>query len=257
MIIEYKGIPIFYEDEGKGRPIVLLHGFLENTTMWAGIKKELLDKCRVICVDLLGHGQTGCLGYVHTMSTMSEAVLAVIKDLKLKTFMLIGHSMGGYVALNLAKKIPASITGLCLMNSTYEADDIERRTIRERANIMAQTNYANLVRLSFMNLFSEESRMRYKVEMELALQEALNTPVQGYIAAQKGMMIRSDMFEFFKNLSAKKLIIIGANDPVVNSEQILNQTNNTNINCEVLSNGHMSYIEDKSELTYILLQFIE
>jgi len=257
MILRYKNIPIFYEDEGQGEAIVLLHGFLENSSMWKDMKPTLLKNNRVICVDLLGHGQTPCLGYIHTMSDMAEVVLSVLIHLKLKTYTLIGHSMGGYVALALAEKNPEAVSRLCLMNSTYSADDCERKALRKRANTMAQSNYEALVRMSFTNLFSKVSRERYKTEVTSALNQALLTPVQGYIAAQEGMRLREDKKEFFKALDAKKLIVIGRKDPVVDGALLVRETLNTDIVCEQLSHGHMSYIENKSELSYLIMHFIE
>ena len=78
MRLNFKGTDIFYEDAGKGSAVVLLHGFLENVTIWNSLKEELLSRYRVITIDLLGHGKTGCLGYVHTMEMMAETVKAVL-----------------------------------------------------------------------------------------------------------------------------------------------------------------------------------
>ena len=115
MYLEHKGINIFYTDEGKGNTIVLLHGFLENALIWEPFISTLSKQNRVICIDLLGHGKTGCLGYVHTMELMAEAVEAVLIHLKIKQSTFIGHSMGGYVSLAFAEKNPDAIKGLCFM----------------------------------------------------------------------------------------------------------------------------------------------
>ncbi|MEM5565816.1 alpha/beta hydrolase [Psychroserpens sp. AS72] len=257
MILQHKNIPVYYEDEGQGNAIILLHGFLENSSMWTDLKPQLLKSNRVVCVDLLGHGQTDCIGYSHTMGEMADAVLAVLNHLKLKTYKVIGHSMGGYVALALAEKNPKAVLGLCLMNSTYHADDDELKALRKRANLMVQTNFENLVRMSFTNLFSSESRTTHKTEIEKVLKQALKTSPQGYIASQEGMLLREDKFDFYNNLDAKKLIIIGQKDPVIKGELILSETKETTIKCEELSLGHMSHIESKKELSYIIMRFIE
>ncbi|MGB3606081.1 alpha/beta fold hydrolase [Psychroserpens sp.] len=257
MILQYKNIPLFYTDKGQGQAVVLLHGLLENSSMWDFIIPELDNSHRVICIDLLGHGQSGCLGYMHTMEDMADAVQAVLQHLHIKYYVSIGHSMGGYVALALAKKTPQALKGLCLMNSTYEADDEARKALRKRANTIAQTNYENLVRLSFINLFSEESRSKFKTQIELGLQQALKTPPQGYMAAQRGMMLRPDSFKIMQALHVKKLIILSQKDPVMDIENMIITLKETNIGYEELHNGHMSHIENKSELTYILKRFIE
>ncbi len=98
MTIQYKETTIFYTDIGKGNTIVLLHGFLENSTMWQRFIPELSKRNRVVCIDLLGHGQTDCLGYIHSMEDMADAVAEVLNHLKIRRSIFIGHSMGGYVA---------------------------------------------------------------------------------------------------------------------------------------------------------------
>jgi len=257
MILDHKESTVYYTDEGQGEVVVLLHGFLENSTMWSELKPMLLNNNRIICIDLLGHGQTPCLGYVHTMSAMADAILAVIKHLDIAKFKVIGHSMGGYVALALAEKIPKAILGVCLMNSTYHADDEAQRALRKRANKMAQTNFESMVRMSVTNLFSSESRSAHNLKIETVLEQALKTSPQGYIAGQEGMMLRENKLEFFKELKAHKLIVIGQKDPVVKGDLIVQEIKNTDIDFKKLSFGHMSHIESKEELSYILKRFIE
>ena len=257
MILDYKNSNIHYTTEGKGEAIVLLHGFLETIEMWKNIIPEFSKSHQVISIDLLGHGQTDCIGYVHTMDDMAEAVLATLEDLKIKKAYFIGHSMGGYVALALAEKHPDLFVGLCLMNSTFEADDEQKKQLRTRANEMAKTNFNNLVRLSFTNLFAPESKHKFQNEFNEALQIALKTPLQGYIAASEGMKLRPNRFKVFNNLKAKKLIIIGEKDGLIDGASLINQIKNTEIDYVNFSEGHMSHIEDKSDLTYSLKHFIE
>ena len=257
MNLDYKNSTLNYTVEGKGEAVVLLHGFLESVEMWHDLVPELSKTHQVICIDLLGHGQTGCLGYVHTMDDMADAVLQVLKHLNIEKAHVVGHSMGGYVALALAEQQPELFIGLCLMNSTFEADDEEKRALRTRANDMAKKNFTSLVRSSFANLFAPESKLKFKNEFDAALQLALQTSVQGYIAASEGMKLRPNRFEVFNNLKAKRIIIVGKKDSLINGDEILAQIKNTAIDFEELSEGHMSHIENKSELTYIIKHFVE
>lgn len=257
MHLEYKGIPVFYKDEGDGNPLILLHGFLENSNMWKKITSELIKTHRVIAIDLLGHGKTGCLGYIHSMELMAEVVEAVLSHLKIKKSIFIGHSMGGYVALAYAEKNASSLNGLAIINSTFLADNEERKDLRTRANNMAKTNFESLVRMSFTNLFSPESKTTYSNELKIALNEALKTPLQGYIAASEGMKIRKDRTQLFKNLDCKKLFVYGKKDPIMNVDLMKEILKNTNVEIVELSEGHMSHIENKQDLTYKLMHFIE
>lgn len=257
MIIEYKNSTIHYNVEGEGSAIILLHGFLENIDMWRNLTPELSQNHQVVAIDLLGHGKTDCIGYVHSMEAMAEAVLAVLNHLHIKSAHFIGHSMGGYVALALAENQPELFNGLCLMNSTFEADDDERKLIRTRANEMAKTHFESLVSMSFANLFAAESRTKFEKEFNEALELALHTSVQGYIAAQEGMSVRPNSFEVFKNLNCKKLVILGKKDSLIDIEKHVEKIKHTSINYIELSEGHMSHIENKSDLSYFLKHFVE
>ena len=257
MILQYKNANIFYTDEGKGSTIVLIHGFLENTTMWDEIKPEILKKNRVVTIDLLGHGKSDCLGYTHSMELFAETINAVLKQLRIRKCTLIGHSLGGYVALAFAEKYAKKIKGLCLMNSNSFEDDLERKKLRSRANKMVQTNFTNMVRMSFTNLFSEENRTIFKNDMKLALDEALQTPLQGYIAGQEGMRIRPNRTHVLKENNFKKLIIIGKKDPVLDYKISIEEAESTNSEFVIFPDGHMSHIENKKELILAIKAFIK
>ena len=255
--ILFKNAKISFSDEGKGTAIVLIHGFLENATMWKNIVPEFSKRNRVITIDLLGHGKTDCLGYSHSMELFATTIEAVLKHLRIRKSILIGHSLGGYVALAFAEKNPQKIKGLCLMNSTSNEDDEDRKNLRLRANKMIQTNFTNMVRMSFSNLFGEKSRTVFKKEMELALKEALQTPIQGYIAAQEDMTIRPNRNHVLAENNFKKLIIIGEKDPVLDFELSLAEAEKTNSEIVIFPDGHMSHIENKDALILALKHFLK
>jgi len=257
MNLQYKGIDIFYRDEGEGPAVVLLHGFLEDSSMWEDLTPKLTKRNRVISIDLLGHGKTGCLGYIHTMQDMATTVSLVLKKLRLRKYTFIGHSMGGYVALAFAKLHLRSIKGLCLLNSTYEEDNKDRKQLRARANKMVQNNYENMVRISFANLFNDESKLKHNKAYNNALEVALKTPVQGYIAANEGMRLRKDASNFFAEASFKKVILLGKKDTILNTEEIVEFTDKHNIKTHVFSEGHMSYIENKKDFIREVMHFVE
>lgn len=255
--LTFKNANISFSDEGKRTAVVLIHGFLENSSMWHKIIPELTKRNRVITIDLLGHGESDCLGYVHSMELFAETIETVLKHLRIRKCILIGHSLGGYVALAFAEKHPQKVKGLCLMNSTSNEDDEARKILRLRANKMIQNNFTNMVRMSFTNLFSEQSRTTFKDEMKLALSEALKTPVQGYIAGQEGMRIRPNRSKVLSENSFKKLIIIGEKDPVLDVEASIEEAKNTNSDFVVFPDGHMSHIENEIELITTLKAFVK
>lgn len=257
MILEYKGIPIFYNDQGQGRVVVLLHGFLETAMMWKDLAAEIEHNHRILTIDLLGHGQTGCLGYIHTMEMMAEAVAYVLDHLKVKISFFIGHSMGGYVALALAEAFPERIEGLCLMNSTPFADSPERQSNRDRAIKAVKYNPKGFVTMSIVNLFSPGNRLQFVEEIELIKLAAMKLPVQGIVAALEGMKIRKDRSEVLKQITTPKLVLLGKKDPVLEHDSLKSQLSGLDIEIVGFPDGHMSHIENKKELTYNIMRFIE
>jgi pimeloyl-ACP methyl ester carboxylesterase len=253
--ILYKNTKIAYSDSGKGTAIVLLHGFLENQTMWRHFIPEFSKKNRVIAIDLLGHGNTECLGYVHSMEENAVMVREILRNLRIRKAILVGHSMGGYVALAFAECYPEIIKGLVLLNSTSRADSDERKLNRDRAIKMVKKDYTSFVRLSIANLFSEENRDILLDEIEEVKVEALKTPLQGIIASLEGMKIRKDREVLLHFSNYSKLLLLGKKDGVLNYNENCSQTINTDVELLTFSDGHMSHIENKTELMIVLLAF--
>jgi pimeloyl-ACP methyl ester carboxylesterase len=255
--IGYKNTKISYSDTGKGNAVVLLHGFLENKTMWQDLVPELSKKNRIITIDLLGHGETECLGYVHSMEDNAEAVRAVLSKLRIRKAVFIGHSMGGYVALAFAELFPAMVKGLVLLNSTSKADSEERKANRDRAIKAVKKDYTTFVRLSITNLFSEENRVKMTDEIEKVKNAALKTPLQGIVASLEGMKIRKDREIVLRAATFPMLLILGKKDGVLNYEDNLKQIENTKVKLVTFPDGHMSHIENRKELKAVLLGFLK
>ena len=237
--------------------MVLLHGFLENSTMWDAFVPKFSKKYRVITIDLLGHGQTGCLGYIHKMEDMADAVHAVLHELRIRKAIFVGHSMGGYVSLAFAELYPEMMKGLVLLNSTSRADSEERKMNRDRAIRAVKQNYTGFVRLSIANLFSEDNRERLEAEIEAVRQEALKTPLQGIVAALEGMKIRDDREVLLHFAPYPILLVLGKKDPVLPYEDNLGQIENTDVQLITYPDGHMSHIENREELQKDLLAFFK
>ena len=255
MITVYKNINVHYTVSGKGRAVVCLHGFLENLHMWDEISKVLALKYKVICIDLLGHGKTESLGYIHSMEDQAKMVKSVLNEQKIRKCIIIGHSMGGYIALAFAELFPQNVKGICLLNSTPAPDNEEKKKNRDRAVIAVKKQHTNFVKMAIPNLFSEENRFRLKKEIDAVTKEALNTSVQGIAAALEGMKIREDRSRFLYQTDFPVLVVISKNDPaidVVNPEEQVRSSKAQNL---ILWDGHMSHIENTHEVIHGLSKF--
>jgi pimeloyl-ACP methyl ester carboxylesterase len=256
-VLNYKNTAVHYFEIGKGAAVVLLHGFLENQSMWNDFIPELSKRNRVITIDLLGHGATECMGYVHTMEDQADMIQAVLAELKIKKAVFVGHSMGGYIALAFAELFPEYMKGLVLMNSTSRADSEERKTNRDRAIKAVKKDHTSFIRLSIANLFSEENRTLLVDEVEKVKLEALKTPAQGIIAALEGMKMRKDREVLLHVTAFPKMLILGKKDGVLNYDENTNQIENTDVQLLSFPDGHMSQIENKVETLKAIIDFIK
>ena len=257
MQIQYKNSKVSFTSSGKGSAIVLLHGFLENITMWDYIAKILSKKHRVVCIDLLGHGNTENHGYIHTMEDQANMVKAVLNHLRLRKYTLIGHSMGGYIALAFAKLFPSTIKGLCLMNSTALPDSEEKKLNRNRAIKAVKQHHKTFVQVAIPMLFSEKNRRIFTDEIKKITNEALHILPQGIIASLEGMKIRKNLSSIYKNLNFPIQLIIGKQDPALEYSSLIKQTKNTKVHVVKFPDGHMSHIENKDELITTLISFVK
>jgi pimeloyl-ACP methyl ester carboxylesterase len=255
--IHYKNTSVSYSDIGTGTAVVLLHGFLENKTMWKDLAPSLAKKNRVIAIDLLGHGETDCLGYVHSMEENAEIVKTILSHLRIRKAIFIGHSMGGYVALAFAELYPETIKGIVLLNSTAKEDSEERKINRDRAIKAVKQNYINFVRMSITNLFNENNRDRLENEIEKVKLAALKTPLQGIVATLEGMKIRKNRQFILKETDFPKLLILGKKDSVLIYDENISQIENTNTKLITFPDGHMGHIENKVELEKVIIGFLK
>ena len=225
--------------------------------MWDEITPALSENHQVIKVDLFGHGETGNLGYVHSMEEQARMVRAVLSESGTDNYAVIGHSMGGYVALAMAEMYPDEITGICLMNSTSLADTSEKQINRERAIQAVKQNHRSFVRIAIPGLFAPYNREKFTKEIKELTRIGLNMTPQGIIAALEGMKIRTDRSAVFEKSPVPKLLITGEQDPALDQESLIPQMRYKGVETVTFKDGHMSHIENKEELTASLLDFLK
>jgi pimeloyl-ACP methyl ester carboxylesterase len=191
------------------------------------------------------------------MEENADAVHAILAELRIRKAILVGHSMGGYVALAFAELYPENIKGLVLLNSTSKADSDERKLNRDRAIKAVKQSYIGFVSLAVANLFSENNRGRLVEEIENTKKEALKTPLQAIVASLEGMKIRADREVLLHLTPYPKMLILGKKDPILGFKETKEQIQNTEVELVTFPDGHMSHIENQEELTKVLLQFFK
>lgn len=243
---------IHYTINGKGKSIVLLHGFLEASFIWDGFVDLLSKSHQVVAIDLLGHGKTTVSAPIFTMEAQAEMVHEVMKKENITQAHLVGHSMGGYIALAFLEKFPEMVQKITLLNSTSLADNEERKALRDRAMVAVQQNKDLYVGMAVANLFAEDSRALFAHEIEWIKREAQKTSTDGIIACIKGMKIRKDRtFLLHQNLVPIE-VILGEKDPVLpmESQEFLKEI--PFVKVYSFPDGHISWLENKTALFHLM-----
>lgn len=195
--------------------LVLLHGFLENASMWKYIVPRLSYRrnFNLSIPELPGHGANT---FLPAQSTVEEYIANIMGQLKLsdnEEMFLIGHSMGGYLAANIAAKYPKRIAGLCLFQSKAGSDSPEKITERKRAIEAARGNKNLYVRTMLSGSILEANRERLREDMERTIAEAEKLTFEAIEAAQTVMINRPDCVEILKDRKYPLYYFLSDQDP--------------------------------------------
>ena len=249
-----------YNDKGHGFPILLLHGFCEDKSLWSYCEKELSSRYRIITPDLPGFGESRLEDTELSMEYFAEKIKLLLDDLKIEKCILIGHSLGGYISLAFAEKYEIRLAGYGLFNSTAFADSEERKENRNKTITFIEKYGVPTFAQSFIPpLFSLQNKTTLKTEIEALIKAATNSSEVGVLQTTKAMRDRKERIDVLKKSTVPVLFVIGENDTAVPMEKSLEQCYLPKLHSvHFLANaGHMGMIENKIESVKILFDFIE
>jgi pimeloyl-ACP methyl ester carboxylesterase len=254
-----KGLPVHISDSGKGdKTVLLLHGYLETLYIWQEFTTLLSKDMRVVSIDLPGHGLTGT-SEVNTMSFCADIAVSVLDKLNIEKAYVLGHSMGGYVALEAVKRYPDRFEGLIMMNSTPFPDSQEKREEREREIlIILQKKMHMIARTSIPKMFAPENlvKMEEKI-LEIRETAEIHDP-EGVVATLKGIMQREDNRDFMKSTETPLLVFLGRFDNYIKEEavkEIVSTAGSSNV-IMLEKSGHCGFLEEPVLCSQKLLEFI-
>jgi len=247
--ITFKEKKISFAESGKGKTIVLLHGFAESSKVWDSFRDQLSEFFRVVVIDLAGHGKSEFLESVHSMELQADVVHEVLKECKVKKSIMVGHSMGGYVTLAFASKYPEMLKGICLFHSHPYPDSAEDRKNRSRTIKLVEQDKFGFVANFIPGLFPQGSRRKYSKEIKKLVERAKEIPKEGIIAALEGMKIRKNQSAILRSINIPVLFILGLKDPKAPLDRLWKMVSlPRQSECLILRNvGHMGYIEAPEE----------
>lgn len=238
---------LHYEIKGNGkRTLVLLHGFLESSSMWSAL--ELHKEARLICIDLPGHGASSLDG-IDSMSAMAKEVYAVLQTENITEYEILGHSMGGYVGLELAQ-MDEKCRRLILLNSNVWTDSPNKREDRERVAKLVQTKKARFISEAIPNLFEAPEQHQQAVRDLIA--EAMNISSEAIARASLAMSTRSDYSEAVFSGEFTVFVIQGKNDSIAAIQPMRNIMEHQKNRFYVVDSGHMAHLEATASVRNVL-----
>lgn len=247
------------DSEQGERCIVLLHGYLESLLVWEEFVPLLYKQVRVVTLDLPGHGISEIKGETHSMEFLADTVKGALDALGIKRCTLVGHSMGGYVALAFCERYPERLERLVLLSSTPNADTPEKAENRRREIALVKAGKKEmLARVAPSAGFAEQNRSRMKDAIEDLTEQVFLTEEEGIVALLNGMIARPDRNEMLRNSSVPQLFIFGKKDNYIPLE-VAEQLAASHPQAEILwleNSGHMGFLEEPAQTAAGLLQGI-
>ena len=250
---------ISYTDTGNGRPLVLIHGYPFNSSLWADQIPALSNGYRVIAPDLRGFGETDASQEPSTMNSLAADVARLMDHLEIPRATIGGLSMGGYVALAFYKQFTSRVRALVLADTRAQADTEEAKQTRaQQAEKALSEGMAGIADAMLPKLLTPETVSKHPEIVKRVRDMMLKTKPEGAAAALRGMAERDDQTELLPRISVPTLILVGAEDaitPVADSEKMHQAIAGSSL--VVLDHaGHVSNIERARQFNDALLHFL-
>lgn len=244
-----------YQITGTGTPIVFIHGFCETLDIWGSFEKELSKTYQVILIDLPGFGRSTLPQNDFNLADIAVQLKALLDQLNICKCFMIGHSLGGYICLEFAKKYDAYLLGFGLFNSTVFQDTDEKKYIREKTIQFVGKRGTKAFTDTFVsNLFYERNRQKLSKDIKTLTKSAAATSPNTIIAYSKAMKKREDSFGFWTSFPKPVFLIAGAEDAGItlqDSQQIIDAISNGK-GIVLQETGHMGFVEKEM----VTLEFI-
>ena len=243
-----------YRVIGEGHPVVFLHGFLENSTMWDEIIPHFTYR-KVITIDLFGHGNSPDFSEEQlTLEIVAKEVLHILRYEKITSYSIIGHSLGGYVALSLLKLNPTNVNcqHLILLNSHPWEDSPTKKNERSQVAAVVSKNKSLFLKTAIPNLFRTASLFPRQVKQLISDAEKMTE--KAIIDMTLAMRNRPDYVELLENNEDKIYVMQGKYDNLISFEKMRTFTTSLDISYfEISEVGHMAHIEDPQTVVRMLL----
>jgi pimeloyl-ACP methyl ester carboxylesterase len=219
-----KDLSLYYKITGQGEPVMLVHGFGEDSTIFDTLIPELKKEYTLIIPDLAGSGRsTGNIEGV-SMESLAEQLNLIAEKEIAGPFTMIGHSMGGYITLAFAEKYPDKLQQFALFHSTAYPDNEEKKSARKKnIEFIRKHGSHEFLKQAIPNLFSEEFKKQQPEIVKELITRYSNFSPTSLVSYTEAMMNRPDRIHVLKDFQKPVLFIFGEWDTAVPLEQGLKQ----------------------------------
>lgn len=260
--IYYQNATISYRVAGVGNTVVLLHGFGEDATVWQHQIEALKDYYRLIIPDIPGSGNSGFLpmANIETYAQILKAIIDIELQEPEQNFSLIGHSLGGYIALAFAEKFPASLNSLGLFHSSAFADNEEKKEVRTKAiSFIKEKGAYSFLKTSIPGLFNEQFAADNQEYIDDLIEKSKAFTSAALTQYYQAMIDRPERIEVLKTFQKPVLFIIGEFDKAIPLESSLAQCHLPVIShVHILTkSGHMGMYEETEKANKCLSDFLK
>lgn len=253
-------IDLAYSDEGQGPPVIFLHAFPLNRTMWVPQVAGLSDRYRVVTIDLRGHGESEAPMWRYTLDLFAEDVNGLLEHLGIAKAMFVGLSMGGYILFALYRKYPALFQALVLADTRATADTPDTKTARfSMAQIAFRRGASSIAELMLPKLLSPAA-CEYRADLREHLRTIITgNQVSGIVGDLMAMEERPDSTSLLSTISVPTLVLAGEEDlasPPEEVESMANQIPGSTF-VRIPQAGHLSNMENPVAFNAAILSFLK
>ena len=246
---------IYYRTMGSGAPVVLLHGFCESNQIWGVFANLLAQRCQLIIPDLPGFGSSELPATPFSIDAIGEIIWQWLDSIQVKNPVIVGHSLGGYIALAMTKQRADSVAGFSLFHSTAKPDTQEKKANRDKTIAFVNKNgVAPFIDTFVPGLFFNKEHRTMKDVYPIAH----STPRETLVNYAAAMRDRPNRREILDDFDRPVLIIAGEKDEIIPLDTLMDQAVQLRKGrLSILSDtGHMGMLESTNRSVEIVAQFV-
>ncbi|MCG8310545.1 MAG: alpha/beta hydrolase [Cytophagales bacterium] len=234
---------IFHFESGEGFPVVFIHGFCESSNIWKALSKDLSNEFRIICLDLPGFGKSPLPKKDFSLEEIGDHIIDWLKGLGIERCIVIGHSLGGYIALEMLRKHYDFVTAIGLFNSSAFEDAPDKKENRTKLiEFVNEHGVMPFLKTFVPSLFYPNTAENHKEIIDQIRDEGLSILPESVMKYAAAMRDRGDSIDLLRKYRDRILLISGEYDQNVPLEK-------SKAMAEILNQGNVYFIRDSAHMS--------